>query len=113
MAYRLETMIHPQTKHKVYAPIGFSWTTLFFGFFPALLRGDFIWAAIQIICAIITFGFSGLVFPFLYNDIYVKGLLKDGYISIDEYNQTYVASVFVAPAPINVVVNNTNTTASL
>lgn len=67
--------------------IGFSWTTFFFGFFPALFRGDLKWAAIMFITAVavgaLTFGFGawvpGIIFSFIYNKIYIKELLEKGY----------------------------------
>lgn len=69
------------------APVGFSWTTFFFGFWPALLRGDWKWAAINfgvsIVVAVVTKGFGFIViavgFGMLYNKIYVKDLIAAGY----------------------------------
>ena len=58
------------------APVGFSWTTFFFGFFPALIRGDWLWAIVILVAAMFTFGISGIVFAFIYNRIYIQGLLK-------------------------------------
>ncbi|WP_345242127.1 DUF2628 domain-containing protein [Pontibacillus salipaludis] len=67
--------------------IGFSWTTFFFGFIPALIRGDLKWASIMfitgVLAAIFTFGFGawipGIIFSFVYNKIYIKDLLEKGY----------------------------------
>lgn len=67
---------------------GFSWTTLFFGFFPALFRGDFITFiggfVISVIIAVMTFGigafFIGLVWAFMYNKYYTRRLLERGYV---------------------------------
>jgi hypothetical protein len=61
------------------APIGFSWTTLFFCVLPALFRGDMKWFCIQFVIAIFTGGLSTLVFAFIYNKIYIQKLLERGY----------------------------------
>lgn len=72
--------------------IGFSWTTFFFGFFPALIRGDLKWATIMFVTALLagvfTLGFGawipGIIFSFVYNKIYIKDLLEKGYRPVDE-----------------------------
>jgi len=59
------------------APIGYSVTTLLFGPFPALLRGDFKWFLIM--CILSGTGLVFLLFPFIYNEMYVKKLLEKGF----------------------------------
>ncbi|MCD1147489.1 hypothetical protein LQU94_05115 [Peptoniphilus sp. KCTC 25270] len=79
--------VHPNGKDKE-VKIGFSWTTLFFGFLVPLFRGDFLWMFIMIlaesILGYITFGFGisivNLFFGFMYNKIYIRKLLDQGFI---------------------------------
>jgi hypothetical protein len=61
------------------APVGFSWTTLFFGGFPALLRGDFIVGIVLILINAITYGIAGIVAAFIYNKMYLTGMFNKGY----------------------------------
>jgi len=79
MAFTSIIFKNPNTGAMKEAPVGFSWTVFFFGFFPPLFRGDFKWAIIIFILAMITFGISNLVFMFIYNKLYVRDLIGSGY----------------------------------
>ena len=79
MAYTKITFENPVSGQIREAPIGFSWTVLFFGFFPPLFRGDWKWAVIMFFLAMLTMGISNLVFMFIYNNFYVKDLIGSGY----------------------------------
>jgi len=80
-------MIHKSTGITKTGFYGFSWTTLFFGGFPALFRGDFITFiglfAVILIIGLATGGFGGfiasIVWAFVYNSYYTKKLLEKGY----------------------------------
>ena len=77
MAYAKITLTNG-TELKV-APVGFSWTTFLFNFWPALLRGHYTWAAALFFGAFLTWGLLGVVLAFFYNKIYIKHLLSSGY----------------------------------
>ncbi|WNQ12261.1 hypothetical protein MJA45_04205 [Paenibacillus aurantius] len=72
--------------------LGFSWTTFFFGFFPAIFRGDWKWAIIQFLCASITFGLSSWVFCFVYNKLHINDLLEKGYVPSDNSSRSILIS---------------------
>ncbi len=67
---------------------GFSWTTLFFGCFPALFRRDFLTFlggfAVLVVLAFVTAGIGVFIampiWAFLYNGYYTRRLLERGYI---------------------------------
>ncbi|MGG5252510.1 DUF2628 domain-containing protein [Neobacillus sp. SM06] len=80
--------------------VGFSWTTFFFGFFPALFRGDLKWAAILVVIELVLGSFtlgigawvSGVVFSFVYNKIYIKELIEKGYQPANEESRRLLES---------------------
>lgn len=63
-------------------PIGFSWTTFFFGWFPALLRGDWKNFLILLFLTIPTFGIILIVYWFKYNKIYTNDLISIGFKAV-------------------------------
>lgn len=63
-------------------PIGFSWTTLFFGFFPALFRSDWKNFFILFFLGPLTLGVLYIVYCFKYNKIYINDLVEQGYKAI-------------------------------
>ena len=72
--------------------VGFSWTTLFFGFFVPLVRGDWKWFFIMIIACTLSVGLANIVFCFVYNKIYTRSLLVDkNFIPSDELSKKILA----------------------
>jgi hypothetical protein len=61
------------------APVGFSWTTAFFGGIPALFRQDWLWGIGLILASAVTYGLAGVVMGFIYNKLYIKALFAKGY----------------------------------
>ena len=80
--------------------VGFSWTTFFFGFIPALIRGDLKWALIMVLLAgvagVFTLGVGawipGIIFSFIYNKIYIKNLMEKGYTPESESDKSVLVS---------------------
>ncbi|OOC23370.1 HrgC protein [Helicobacter pylori] len=67
--------------------VGFSWTTLFFGFLLPVIRGDLGWAVLMLIAQIFSLCLANIVFAFIYNKKYTTKLLEDGYEPMDEYSK--------------------------
>ena len=80
-------LAHSTTGLQKRVKLGFSWTTFFFGFFPALLRGDLKWTLIMFLLMLVTFGLSGFYFIFAYNKIYIKGLMEKGFRPADDKSE--------------------------
>ena len=72
--------------------LGFSWTTLFFGIFVPLYRGDLKWTILSLILVVLTSGLAWLILPFLYNRLYIKGLLEKGWYPADPMSRNALIS---------------------
>jgi hypothetical protein len=80
MAFDTLILKNPLTGELAEAPVGFSWTTFFFGPLPALFRADWLHALIFFVISFFTFGLLNIVFAFIYNKLYIKKLIyKNGF----------------------------------
>ena len=79
MASSKITFQHPNTGAIKEAPVGFSWTTLFFAGIPALIRGHIGMGVVIIIIGLLTLFWSDVIFAFIYNKMYVKNLIGEGF----------------------------------
>lgn len=93
-------LVQPRTGQVKQVKVGFSWTVFFFGFFPALFRGDIKWALIIFFVNILTVDLSNIVFMFIYNRIYINGLLEKGYIPASETDSQILISKNFIASPI-------------
>jgi len=73
------TLYHGGTERTREAPVGFSWTRLFFGPFPMLFRGNWKWFLISLILAVCTFGLGNLELMLMINRLHLEELVNDGY----------------------------------
>jgi hypothetical protein len=90
-------MVNETTRQVKQRKIGFSWTTLFFGWFVPLFRGDWKWCIIMFLLGFVSFGVSSIVFAFLYNKIHMNDLIEQGYKPMDElsYNALQMKGLIV------------------
>lgn len=93
-------MKNPKTGELKTGYTGFSWTTLFFGFFPALFRADWItFIGVFVVYSILTAttGFGGIiamfVWAFLYNRHYTLGLIKNGFVMNGSHEENKAAAI--------------------
>ena len=92
MEFRKVSFTNPMTGQMRRAPIGFSFTVLFFGCFPPLFRGDFKWAFIMAALFFLTFGISHFIFMFIYNKLYITDLVNQGFkVTQGEANINYLS----------------------
>lgn len=91
--------IHPTTGIRLQTPVGFSWTTFFFGPFVPLKRGMHGTALIHAMLTVLTLGGSNLIFAIVINKQYANHLLDNEYIPATEEDilQLTLMGVFVDP----------------
>jgi hypothetical protein len=71
--------VHPKKGVRVTAPVGYSWTTLFFGPFPMMFRKKILWFFGILLLSYFTLGIANIVLGFFINKFYIKSLISDGF----------------------------------
>lgn len=79
MAHNAIFFENPRSARQRKAPVGFSWTTLFFGPMPLLFRGEMAWFLVSLGLTVLTLHTSNVVLAFMVNRLYIQDLLKRGF----------------------------------
>lgn len=90
----------PRTGESISGFYGFSWTTFFFGAFPALFRKDFVtfigMFVVMLILAFITAGIGpcivSLVWAFMYNKYFTVNKIKQGFVFAGSHTENELAA---------------------
>ena len=85
--------------------VGFSWTTFFFCAWVPIFRGDWKMLFIMLVTSGITFGLGLIVFPFIYNKLYIKSLLEKGYAPATEEDRTILEDKKFLMKSVNTVIS--------
>ena len=83
MAHAIVILKHPDLNIKAEAPVGFSWTCLFFGFLLFAYRGDWMLSFICFILTCLMGPIPNVILCWTYNEWYLNRLLKKGYDILD------------------------------
>lgn len=84
---------------------GFSWTTLFFGGFPAFFRGDLVEGILIIIASCLTGGLAQIIWAFVYNKRYTLKLVSQGFKFAGD-----PSAIALAKAKLGIAAANTSAT---
>jgi hypothetical protein len=88
-------------------PVGFSWTTLFFGFFPALFRRDWKNFLVLLLLTPITLGVLYIIYCFKYNNIHTKDLVGQGYkVMMTKDEAVFMSAKIGVHLPVYVEIDN-------
>ena len=101
--------IHPVNGSREPIYDGFSWSCLLFGCFWFLYKGMWAWGVMSFVMALLSFGLSWFVLPFIANAQHAKFLIGKGYLTEGQAHErglatSQVASSMVAPSPPTVLV---------
>lgn len=80
MAHSTLIMENQTTGELVRAPVGWSWTSLFFGFFVPFFRQDWLGGFVSLILTIFVAGAVNIVMAFMYNRYYIGAKVKEGFV---------------------------------
>lgn len=109
----MKIQLENENSSRIDVKIGFSWTTLFFAFLPAVFRKDFKWAGVQVLAAGLSMGFSCLIFPFIYNRLYIKDLLRKGYLPVTPEAEKVLTEKKMIPESTTGVASNLEPVAAM
>lgn len=76
----MKIVLANKSKDAKVCKIGFSWTTLFFGWIVPIFRKDYKSFMYQLLFGILTFNLSNIFFAFTSNSEYIKSLLNLEYL---------------------------------
>ena len=80
MAHSTLIMENPNTGEMIRAPVGWSWTSLFFGVIVPFIRQDWIGGFVSLVLTLFVAGAVNIAMAFMYNRYYIGAKVKEGFV---------------------------------